>query len=125
PGGDSGVFFRAAFGPGVPEGYEAQIDVTPKVKIKTGSLFLPAVPEVLVNRQLHKPNEWFTEEVIAEGNHIIIKVNDQTTVDCRDPKNGYPRGHLALQQEHPGTVVKFRKIEVLELPQRKPARPNK
>jgi hypothetical protein len=124
-GGDSGVFFRSEFGPGVPEGYEAQIDVTPRVRIKTGSLYLPGVPEVLVNKQLHKPNEWFTQEVIAEGNHIIIKVNDQTTVDWRDPKNSYARGHIALQQEHPGTVVKFRKIEVLELPRGKPARPNK
>jgi hypothetical protein len=124
-GGDSGVFFRSEFGPGVPEGYEAQIDVTPRVRIKTGSLYLPGVPEVLVGKQLHRPNEWFTQEVIAEGNHIIIKVNDQTTVDWRDPKNSYARGHFALQQEHPGTVVKFRKIEVLELPRGRPARPNR
>ena len=30
--------------------------------------------------QFHKGNEWFTQEVIADGNHII-KVNGKATVD--------------------------------------------
>ena len=37
-------------------------------------------------------------------------------MDWRDPENRYTRGHFALQQHDPGTVVKFRKIEVIELP---------
>jgi hypothetical protein len=65
---------------------------------------------------LHKPDEWFTQEVIANGNHIIIKVNGKTTVDFVDEKNTFPKGHFALQQHDPGTVVQFRKIEVKELP---------
>ena len=69
----------------------------------------------LVLKAPHKPDEWFTQEVIAEGNHITIKVNGKVTVDWRDPENRYTRGHFALQQHHPGTVVKFRKIEVKEL----------
>ena len=56
--------------------------------------------------------------MIADGNHIIIKVNGKTTVDWTDPKNTYTKGHFALQQHDPGTVVKFRKIEVKELPER-------
>jgi hypothetical protein len=67
---------------------------------------------------LAKPDEWFTQEVIAEGNHIIIKVNVETTVDFVDEKNTYTEGHFALQQHDPGTVVQFRKIEVMELPLR-------
>ena len=51
----------------------------------------------------------------AEGNHIVIKVNGKTTVDFVDAKNTYTKGHFALQQHDPGTVVKFRKIEVKEL----------
>jgi hypothetical protein len=50
------------------------------------------------------------------GNHIIIKVNGETVVDFTDPKNTYTKGHFALQQHDPGTVVMFRKIEVKELP---------
>jgi hypothetical protein len=57
--------------------------------------------------------------VIARGNHIVIKVNGKTTVDYVDQKNTYKKGHFALQGHDPGTVVKFRKIEVIELPAEK------
>jgi hypothetical protein len=115
--GNSGQYFRTAFGPGFPKGYEAQINATHSDKIRTGSLYLPQVKEVLVlNEAPHKPDEWFTQEVIAEGNHIIIKVNGKTTVDWKDPKNLYSKGHFALQGHDPGTVVKFKKVEVMELP---------
>src|SRR5262249_45978135 len=49
-----------------------------------------------------------------EGNHIIIKVNGKTTVDFEDEKNTYTKGHFALQQHDPKTVVEFRKIEIKE-----------
>jgi hypothetical protein len=64
---------------------------------------------------LVKPDEWFTQEVIADGNHITIKVNGKTTVDFVDEKRTCTKGHLALQVIGPGTVVQFRKIEVKEL----------
>jgi hypothetical protein len=115
-GGNSGQYFRTKFGPGFPKGYEAQINATHKDKIRTGSLYFPNVKEVLVFEQLHKPDEWFMQEVTAVGNHILIKVNGKTTVDWKDPKNTYTKGHFALQQHDPGTVVQFRKIEVKELP---------
>jgi len=121
--GNSGQYFRAAIGPHFPKGYEAQINATHGDKIRTGSLY-PSFgvskedrEKILVmNDAPHKPDEWFTQEVIAEGNHIIIKVNGKTTVDYIDPKSTYLRGHFALQGHDPGTVVKFRKIEVIELP---------
>jgi hypothetical protein len=115
--GNSGQYFRTEFGPGFPKGYEAQINATHSDKIRTGSLYLPKVKEVLVlDDAPHKPNEWFTQEVIAEGNHIIIKVNGKTTVDWKDPENRFKKGHFALQGHDPGTVVKFKKVEVMELP---------
>jgi hypothetical protein len=115
--GNSGQYFRTAFGPGFPKGYEAQINATHGDKIRTGSLYLPQVKEVLVLDQApHKPDKWFTQEVLAEGNHIIIKVNGKTTVDWKDPENRYKKGHFALQGHDPGTVVKFKKVEIIELP---------
>ena len=114
--GNSGQYFRTQFGPGFPKGYEAQINATHSDPIRTGSLYLPKVKEVLVYDAPNKPNEWFTQEVIAEGNHIIIKVNGKTTVDYHDPQNRYTKGHFALQGHDPGTVVKFKKVEVKELP---------
>jgi hypothetical protein len=120
--GNSGQYFRTEFGPGFPKGYEAQINATHSDKIRTGSLY-PSFKlskedreKILVmNDAPHKPDEWFTQEVIAEGNHIVIKVNGKTTVDFKDPNNTYMKGHFALQGHDPGTVVKFRKVEVIEL----------
>jgi hypothetical protein len=42
--------------------------------------------------------------------------NGKTTVDYVDEKNTFSKGHFALQGHDPGTVVKFRKVEVIELP---------
>jgi hypothetical protein len=110
--GNSGQYFRTAFGPGFPKGYEAQINATGGDRIKTGSLYLPTVKEVLVlDTAPHKPDEFFTQEVIADGNHIQIIVNGKKTVDYKDPKNTYTKGHFALQGHDPGSVMTFRKVE--------------
>jgi hypothetical protein len=114
-GGNSGQYFRTKFGPGFPKGYEAQINSTHRDPVKTGSLY-GFGKEATVTDILVKPGEWFTQEVLADGNHIVIKVNGKKTVDFVDKKNTYTKGHFALQQHDPGTVVKFRKIEVKELP---------
>jgi hypothetical protein len=120
--GNSGQYFRTAFGPGFPSGYEAQINATHGDPVKTGSLY-PATPDMravkeiqVLNMAAHKPDEWFTQEVIAVGPHITILVNGKKTVDWTDPKARHKKGHFALQGHDPGTVVKFRKIEVKELP---------
>ncbi len=122
--GNSGQYFRTEYGPGFPNGYEAQINATHGDPIRTGSLYpdprrhftREEVQHLKVLKAPHKPDEWFTQEVIAEGNHIIIKVNGKTTVDFVDTHNNAPRGHFALQGHDPGTVVKFRKVQVMELP---------
>jgi hypothetical protein len=122
--GNSGQYFRTQFGPGFPRGYEAQINSTHRDPIRTGSLYPSFNPslssaekaKISVTDMLVPANEWFTQEVIADGNHIIIKVNGKTTVDFVDEKNTYPKGRFALQQHDPKTVVSFRKIEVMELP---------
>jgi hypothetical protein len=111
-GGESGQLFRANFVPGFPKGFKAQINSTGLDEQKTGSLYyLVPVKEMLV-----PPGTWFTQEVIADGNHIVIKVNGKTTVDYFDSVWSHRSGHLALQQRHGGTVVEFRKVEVQELP---------
>jgi hypothetical protein len=62
--------------------------------------------------------EWFTLEVIAEGNHIVIKVNGEKTTDYTDDKQSHISGHLVLKQDFPQMVAEFRKIEIKELPAR-------
>ncbi len=119
--GNSGQMFRTNFQKGFPQGYEAQINATHGDKIRTGSLY-PAFKlskedreKIIIKKMLHKPDEWFVQEVIADGNHIIIKVNGETTVDFVDPNNSFTKGHFALQQHNDGSVVKFKKVEYMPL----------
>ncbi|MCE9533120.1 MAG: DUF1080 domain-containing protein [Planctomycetes bacterium] len=119
--GNSGQFFRAKFGTNFLAGYEAQIYLGNAGPL-TGSLF-PARGtrlgeyrnEIVVNTPLHKRDEWFTQEVIAIDNHLIIKVNGKTTVDWKDPHRHFTKGHFALQVIGSATEVIFKRVEVLEL----------
>jgi hypothetical protein len=121
--GNSGQYFRTAFGPGFPTGYEAQINATHADPIRTGSLYPDSRTTLknfkdkitVMNTAPHKPDEWFTQEVIAVGPKITIKVNDKTTIEWEDPEYRYKKGHFALQAHDPGSVMTFRKIEVKEL----------
>lgn len=115
--GNSGQYFRTEFGPGFPKGYEAQINATHTDQIRTGSLYLPNVKEVLVLKDApHKPDEFFTQEVICVGDTITIIVNGKTTVDkFKDPMARYKKGHFALQGHDPGSIMTFKKVEVKEL----------
>ena len=120
-GGVGGVYIRAPFdlslpedNPSHPPGYRIHISTSrPR---KTGSLFiLPGGATVTRSHALHQPDQWFTLEVIAEGNHVIVKVNGTTTVDYIDEKRLYSSGHVVLQQNNPEAIVGFRKIEIKEL----------
>jgi hypothetical protein len=108
--GNSGQYFRTKFQKGFPSGYEAQINATHGDPQRTGSLY----NIVKITDQLHKPDEWFTQEVIADGDHIIIKLNDKVVVDTHDKK--YAKGHLAIQQHNEGSVVTVKSAEIKELP---------
>ena len=117
--GNSGQYIRTKFGPNFPQGYEVQINATHTDQIRTGSLY-PAFGKltdderksILVMKDApHKPDEFFTQEVIADGNRIQISVNGKQTVDFKDTKNTYTKGHFALQGHDPGSVMTFKKVE--------------
>ena len=121
--GNSGQYFRTAFGPSFPKGYEAQVNSTHGDPIRSGSLY-PAfnsklTPElrekIIVKDRLVEPDTWFTQEVIAAGNHIIIKVNGKTTVDFVDETNTFTKGHFAFQQHNLGSEVWIKNVMVREL----------
>ena len=123
--GDSGQLFRCEYGLNAtplgpdalqkqPLGYEANTSFPND--FKTGSLWGAGWPPIGPKESHIAPDTWFTQEVIARGNHIVIKVNGKTTVDFVDPIALYRRGHLAGQAWALGTVVHFKKIEIKELP---------
>jgi len=105
-GGNSGMYFRAKFMPGWPEGYEAQVNSTHKDWRRTGSLY--GIQDV--KEQLVPPDTWWTQHIIVKGNHIIIKVNDQVAVDYIDEENRYSEGYLALQAHDPGSIVYYKNL---------------
>jgi hypothetical protein len=117
--GNSGQYFRTKFEGGFPSGYEAQINATHSDKIRTGSLYPDGRTKLgefrkdicVMNDAPHKPDEFFVQEVIAEGAHIQIFVNGKKTVDFTDPNSTYKKGHFALQGHDPGSVMTFKKVE--------------
>ena len=115
--GNSGQYFRTDFGPNFPNGYEAQINSTHSDPVRTGSLY----NFVRITDRLVEPDTWFTQEVIAEGNHIQILVNDKKVVDFVDKKNTHKKGAFAIQQHPPisggpDSEITVKKVEVIELP---------
>src|SRR5437763_404077 len=64
--GNSGMYFRAEFVPGWPKGYEAQVDNTHPDPKRTGSLY----NFQNVMEQLVPDDTWWTQHIIANGNHI-------------------------------------------------------
>lgn len=111
-GGNSGMYFRAEFMTGWPNGYEAQVNNSHKDPKRTGSLY----NFVDVREQLIPDDTWWTQHVIANGNHIVIKVNDKVVVDYVDEKTTHSKGNLALQQHDPGSVVHYKDLMMKKLP---------
>jgi hypothetical protein len=111
-GGNSGMYFRAVFEPGWPHGYEAQVNNSHKDPVRTGSLY----NMVKIYEQLVPDDTWWEQHIIADGNHIIIKVNGKTVVDYTDEKNTYTKGYLAFQQHDPGSVVMYKDVMMKVLP---------
>jgi hypothetical protein len=111
-GGDSGMYFRAEFGPGWPRGYEAQVNNTSSDPKRTGSLY----NFVNVARQWVPDNTWCNQHIIARGNHIVIQINGKTVVDTIESKNTYTKGYVALQQHNKGSVVEYKNLLVRPLP---------
>ena len=111
-GGNSGLFFRSKFMEGWPTGYEAQVNTSHKDPVKTGSLY----NFVKIYEQLVPDDTWFTQHITADGNHIIIRVNDKVVVDYVDEKNTFMKGYLGLQQHDPGSFPMFKDIMYRKLP---------
>ncbi len=105
-GGNSGMYFRTAFGEGWPSGYEAQVNNSHRDPKRTGSLY----NFVNVTDRLVPHDDWFTQHITVKGNHITISVDGKKVVDFVDEKNTYKKGYLALQQHDPGSVVMYRKL---------------
>ena len=59
-----------------------------------------------------KADQWNQLQITADGDHLIVVMNGETTLDVRDAK--FPDGHIRLQyQQYP---ISFRNIKIRSLP---------
>ncbi|TWT85225.1 hypothetical protein Pla123a_00310 [Posidoniimonas polymericola] len=119
PNSNSGMYFHTEYQEeGWPnKGYEVQVNQTHSDARKTGGLY--AVKDVM-DKSPVKDNEWYTQEVIVEGKHVVVKVNGKVTCDYTEPddheapadRSGRQISHgtIALQGHDPGSEVHFRKV---------------
>ena len=59
-----------------------------------------------------KADDWNRYQITADGDHIVVELNGETTLDIHDTK--FAEGHLRLQyQKFP---IAFRNIKIRPLP---------
>jgi hypothetical protein len=103
---NSGVFVRS---PRENGGYEVQIWRQQPAGYNTGAI----VGTAKTARDFAiKPDDWNHFQITADGDHLVVVLNGETTLDVRDSK--FPEGHIRLQyQEYP---IAFRNIKLRPLP---------
>lgn len=123
PGSNAGLYFHTKYQPsGWPKfGYECQVNVSHSDPKKTSSLY--GVDDVADPGV--KDNEWYTQEIIVEGRHIVLKVNGNTLVDFTEPEGkesfsgDFERrlgeGTFAIQAHDPKSKCYFRNLRVKKL----------
>lgn len=118
PKANSGIYFHTQYQetswPKI--GYECQVNNTHSDPKKTAGLY--NVKDVFVAPA--KDGEWFTQEIIVQGKHIITKVNGKTLVDYTEPNDvtgdrKLTSGTFAIQAHDPVSKVIYKSIEVKPL----------
>ena len=124
PGANGGVYIQTAFQdrgwPG--KGFEVQVNNTyvgdPR---RTASLY-----EVQDNAgEVAKDNQWFTEDIVAKGDTIVVRVDGRQIVNWTQPADwkgtgDFPdrrigAGTIALQGHDRGSTVYYRNIRIKPL----------
>ena len=103
---NSGVFVRS---PKEAGGYEVQIWKQQPAGYNTGSIVGTAKT---ARDYAFKADDWNHLQVTADGDHLVVVLNGETTLDVRDAK--FPDGNIRLQyQQFP---IAFRNIKIRPLP---------
>jgi hypothetical protein len=103
---NSGVFVRS---PQENGGYEVQIWRRQPAGYNTGAIVGTAKT---AREYAFKPDQWNRYQITADGDHLVVELNGETTLDVHDGK--FSEGHLRLQyQQFP---IAFRNIRIRPLP---------
>ena len=102
---NSGVFFRS---PQESGGYEVQIWKQQPAGYNTGAIVGTAKT---ARNYRFNPDQWNHYQITAEGDHIVVVLNGETTLDIHDAR--FSEGHFRLQyQQFP---IAFRNIKIRPL----------
>jgi 3-keto-disaccharide hydrolase len=103
---NSGVFVRA---PQESGGYEVQIWRQQPAGYNTGAIVGTAKT---ARAFTFKADQWNRYQITANGDHLIVELNGETSLDVHDAK--FSEGHIRLQyQQFP---IAFRNIKIRPLP---------
>ena len=125
PNSNGGVYIQTEYqDKGFPDkGFEVQVNNTYNTDPRrTGSLY-----EVADNaKEVAKDNQWFTEDILAKGNTITVKVDGKLTAQWTQPADWkgtkdfagrrIGAGTIALQAHDPGSIVYYKNIRIKLLP---------
>ena len=106
---NSGVFLRCPAEGAISQGNAFEVNIfDPHTTWPTGSINevakIQTVPQTA--------GKWNTFEITADGDHLVVQLNGQTTVDARSDR--HQSGPIALQYNGAGQV-RFRNIKIKEL----------
>ena len=117
-GSNGGIFIHTKYQEsGWPAwGYESQVNNTQGDPQKTGGLYNTA-------KVLEAPAQddvWWTQHIIVNGKHVVVKIDDKVVVDYTEPDevDGTVRlsaGTIALQAHDPGSTILYRNIRIKPL----------
>jgi hypothetical protein len=118
--GNSGVQFRSQRVPTSTEVSGYQADVGEKYwgclydESRRNKILVQAPPEL--EKKLKK-DDWNNYVIRAEGDHIVLKLNGETTVDYRELDDKIARSGIIALQVHAGGPlrVEFRQLRIREL----------
>ena len=123
PVSNGGIYFHTAYQElSWPEkGFEVQVNNSHGDWKKTGGLY-----NVQDNKEAVRDDEWFTEHIIVQGNHVQIFIGDRKVTDWTQPggwegPKGNPGrvigagGTFALQAHDPKSIVMYKNIRVKPL----------
>jgi 3-keto-disaccharide hydrolase len=90
-------------------GYEVQIWRQQPAGYNTGSIVNVAKTS---RDYTFKPDEWNRFQITAEGDHVVVELNGEKTLDIRDTR--FAEGNVRLQyQQFP---IAFRNVKIRPLP---------
>jgi hypothetical protein len=105
-------------------GYEVQLNSSPREKIKTGSLY--AVVDL--DKSPVDETKWFTIRIVVKGKRIMVAIDGKEVVDYTEPKDAKrppdragrllaaEGGGIALQAHDPKSVWYFKEIRIKRFP---------